>query len=70
MVSFFSHAKVLPQDIPNFMTSNGKAIEQVLNYKYLSFILNQELLIKAREKKSGPYTSGEAWVLFQKQKKT
>lgn len=52
-VFFFSHAKVLPQDIPNFMTSNGKAIEQVLNYKYLSFILDQELLIKAREKKNG-----------------
>ena len=33
----FSHAKVLPQNITNILTTKGKSIERVLNYKELSF---------------------------------
>lgn len=43
----FSHAKVLPQNITNILTTKGKSIERVLNYKYLGFTLDQELSFKA-----------------------
>lgn len=41
----FSRTRVLPQNIPNIVTSKGKPTELVLNCKYIGFILDQELSI-------------------------
>lgn len=43
----FSHTKVLLQNITNIVISKGQPIECVLNYRYLGFILDEEISFKA-----------------------